>query len=195
MVLPARAVTTTAARTGASSRASASATTPPDHPLGGELPEADDGADGEGHPGEEADERHDEGRAGADEVERDEQLRQAIGRPHRPGQRLHAEDDGGAQVVEEREQGHVERRPSLLRGARGPTVAAECAVLLRSRRSRCQPSLDSVALRLAVEARDATRHARQHLPRDRVGVRGDLVGPDERAPIGPVVRHRSDRFG
>ena len=56
IVLPARAVTTTAASTGASSRASASATTPPTIPSAENCRKPDDRAHRERHPGEQADE-------------------------------------------------------------------------------------------------------------------------------------------
>ena len=64
-----------------------------DHAFGGELPEADDGADREGHAGEHADEPGDEERAGADELDRDHQLRDAIRRSNEPRQRLTEEQD------------------------------------------------------------------------------------------------------
>ena len=155
-----------------------------DHPLRGELSEADDDADREGHPSEEAYETDDEGRARADEIEGNEDLGPPVRRADQPRERLHHEEDGPPEVVEGLEALHLERSRRPKPGATADETATPGRPPPRSRPCSGLP----------VEARHATGDGGEHFPRDRARMLGNLVRRDDALPEASFLRAEHDHL-
>ena len=162
-----------------------------DHALGRELTEADDGAHRERHPGEEADEADDEGRAGADEVERDEELRRAERRADSQVQRLPRRGSRSSRARRRGENADRVDAVHELRHTRCRIVGGDRGALVGRRRSTTREC--TARLRLAVEARNAAGDRWSAPPSDRAGVRSHLVGADGGPPRAALLRARGRR--